>query len=185
MRRHELEIKKTEEVISILEKCESLVLGMIDTTANSSIPYTVPLNFCTIKNSDDVLKIYFHCAKDGRKIDILEKNNNVCFTAVLHEKISDEDHPDDACHWTTHFESIFGTGTAKILYGTKQPHRPNEMERPDGLLAIAKQDKIRKEAMDALMKKSGYIGTPHYNTKIMDTMPIVEITVNEITGKRR
>ena len=185
MRRHELEIKDTEEVIAILDKCQSLVLGMIDTTEDIPIPYTVPLNFCTTRNSDGVLKIYFHGAKDGRKMDILEKNNTVCFTAVLHEKISDEDHPDDACHWTTHYESIFGTGEAKILYGAKQPHRPNETQRPDGLLAIAKQDKIRREAMDALMKKSGYTGIPQYKAQIMDTMPVVEITVKEITGKRR
>ncbi|OJF77510.1 MAG: hypothetical protein BKP49_00520 [Treponema sp. CETP13] len=185
MRRDELEIKDTEEVIAILDKCQSLVLGMIDTTEGTPTPYTVPLNFCTIHNNDEVLKIYFHGAKDGRKMDILEKNNTVCFTAVLHEKISDEDHPEDACQWTTHYESIFGTGEAKILYGPKQPKRPNESERPYGLLAIAEQDKIRREAMDALMKKSGYTGKPQYNTEIIDTMPIIEITVKEITGKRR
>jgi nitroimidazol reductase NimA-like FMN-containing flavoprotein (pyridoxamine 5'-phosphate oxidase superfamily) len=185
MRRQELEIKDTEEVIAILEKCQSLVLGMIDTTGNNPVPYTVPLNFSTIRTNDGLLRIYFHGAKDGRKMDILEKNNTVCFTAILNEKISDENHPEDACKWTTHYESIFGTGVAKILYGPLQPKRQNESGRPDGLLAIAEQDQIRHEAMDALMQKSGFKGKPTYITKMIDDMPIIEVTVDELTGKRR
>lgn len=185
MRRHELEIKNRDEVISILENCQSLVLGMIDTSGNTPIPYTVPLNFSTRHDKENQLKIYFHCAKDGRKMDLIEKNKNVCFSAILNEKISDGDHPDQACHWTTKYKSIFGKGIAEILYGPQQPHRPNETNRPEGLLAIVAQDKIRHAAMDALMKKSGFIGKPEYSAKTMNSMPIVEITVTEITGKSR
>ena len=185
MRRHELEITDKDEAISILEKCQSLVLGMIDITGDTPIPYTVPLNFSTRNDKDGQLKIYFHGAQEGRKMDILEKNRSVCFTAILNEKISDGNKPNEACQWTTNYESIFGTGVAKILYGPHQPKRPNETSRPEGLLATIAEKTTRQKAMDALMKKSGFIGKPEYSAKIMDTMPIIEITVTEITGKRR
>jgi nitroimidazol reductase NimA-like FMN-containing flavoprotein (pyridoxamine 5'-phosphate oxidase superfamily) len=38
-------------------------------------PYVVPLNFCWLNGS-----VYFHGAEAGRKTDIMQKNNRVCFT---------------------------------------------------------------------------------------------------------
>ncbi|MHC4124090.1 MAG: pyridoxamine 5'-phosphate oxidase family protein [Planctomycetota bacterium] len=37
-------------------------------------PYIVPLCFGHKDNA-----LYFHCAAEGKKLDILRKNNNVCF----------------------------------------------------------------------------------------------------------
>lgn len=38
-------------------------------------PYIIPLNY-GYTYEDGKLVIYFHCAKEGRKLDILKKNNN-------------------------------------------------------------------------------------------------------------
>jgi len=39
------------------------------------IPYIVPMNF-GYEMADGALSLYFHCANEGRKINIIKKNPN-------------------------------------------------------------------------------------------------------------
>ncbi|MCJ7679490.1 MAG: pyridoxamine 5'-phosphate oxidase family protein, partial [Candidatus Aminicenantes bacterium] len=60
--------------------------------------------------ADDTL--YVHCAPEGRKIDIIKRNNTVCFQmdVDLHLKEGER-----ACDWSLGYRSVIGWGSAQIL----------------------------------------------------------------------
>ncbi len=79
MRRNELEVTDIGEICEILDKCKTCHVAMWD----GEEEYIVPLNYgYTLE--DGVLTLYFHSAKEGRKMDIWNRRREVCF-AVSHE----------------------------------------------------------------------------------------------------
>lgn len=72
MRRRDREMPK-EFALEIIDKCGYAVLSMIDQDA----PYAVPISVA--RDGDTV---YFHCAKEGRKTDILRSYPRVCLVFV-------------------------------------------------------------------------------------------------------
>ena len=72
MRRKDREMNE-DFAFSVLDKAPFVNLSMV----NEDKPYSVPVS---IVRDNDIL--YFHCALEGTKIDILNKNNNVTLTAV-------------------------------------------------------------------------------------------------------
>ena len=69
MRRKDKEISDRSAIEDIIKRSTVCRLAMSD---NNS-PYVIPINF-GYENST----VYFHSAREGRKIDILKKNPNVC-----------------------------------------------------------------------------------------------------------
>lgn len=63
-----------EACIALLQKAPRGVLAVL---GDGGYPYTVPLDFVY-----DDGKIYFHCAKEGHKLDAIRKNDKVCFTVL-------------------------------------------------------------------------------------------------------
>ena len=76
IRRKEKEIKSKDELINILKNTKYITIAMCE----NNIPYLV-----TLTHGYDIEKnvIYFHCAKEGKKIDILRKNNLVWGQALV------------------------------------------------------------------------------------------------------
>ena len=74
MRRRDREIKEFDEIVKIIKKCDSLVLGLND----EGYPYLVSLNF-GMDIEDGQLYLYFHCAKEGKKLDLIQKDNRATF----------------------------------------------------------------------------------------------------------
>ena len=70
MRKKEYQITDFSEIEKIIESSLICRLGL----CNNNIPYVVPLNF---GYKEKVL--YFHSAPEGKKIEYIRKNNNVCF----------------------------------------------------------------------------------------------------------
>src|SRR5690606_32390160 len=60
-----------EKIHSFLSQAKTGFLGL---SANDT-PYVVPLNFTWFNGS-----VYFHGAAEGRKVDMMEQNPQVCFT---------------------------------------------------------------------------------------------------------
>ena len=73
MRRKDREIDNTEEIESIIQDADVCRIAFSD--ENTS--YIVALNFGYKKGNPS--KLYFHSARTGRKIDLIKKNNFVCF----------------------------------------------------------------------------------------------------------
>ncbi|MGA2991229.1 MAG: pyridoxamine 5'-phosphate oxidase family protein [Candidatus Korobacteraceae bacterium] len=80
MRRKDREILDSSEVLRILQKADVCRIAM----CVDNVPYVVTMNFGLGKGG--AKSLYFHCASEGKKIDILKKNNLVCFqTDIEHE----------------------------------------------------------------------------------------------------
>lgn len=68
MRRKEREIKDTSELVKILSKT---CVGTLS-VSGGEYPYAVPLNFGFSEN-DGEFKVYFHCASEGKKIELIKR----------------------------------------------------------------------------------------------------------------
>lgn len=103
MRRSELQVTSQEELEDILGQATVCRLGLCD----RGTPYVVPLNFGYREGT-----FYFHSALQGRKVEVLKTNPNVCLEfdldlgLVKHEK---------ACNWGNRYKSVIGTGLAKEI----------------------------------------------------------------------
>lgn len=75
MRREDRSVTELDGIEAILKECRTCHLAMVD----EGKPYVVPLSYGYQLNEDGTLTLYFHSAKEGRKLDILRKNNLVCF----------------------------------------------------------------------------------------------------------
>jgi nitroimidazol reductase NimA-like FMN-containing flavoprotein (pyridoxamine 5'-phosphate oxidase superfamily) len=150
MHRNEREITDKKDIDDIIRRCRVCHLAMCD----EGQPYVVPLNF-----GYDGGFLYFHAAPEGRKIDIIKRNNRVGFEFdILHDIVTAE----QACKWGAKYESVMGSGTAEIV---------------DDLEA-------KKEALEWIMRQYGN-GTWAFPEKILQKTLILRVRILEISGKAR
>ncbi len=154
MRRAEREIKDFNDIAAVVERCQVVRLAMID----NNKPYIVPVNFGYTAD-EGRLTLYMHSAKTGRKMDILKNNPYVCFEMDCLINIVKGD---IACSWTAENESVIGSGKVEFI---------NDVHE-------------KKAALDILMKRYGFAGTPVYNEKVLEKTCVYKITADEISGKR-
>lgn len=98
--RRKKQLLSQAETIEILNRCTSGVLGV---TGDNDYPYTVPLSYA-YKDG----KIFFHCAKEGHKIDGIKRNDKVTFCVIDKDEIISKT-------FTTYFRSVTLFGRARIL----------------------------------------------------------------------
>ena len=80
-------------------------------------PYIVPLNY-GFEFVDKKLVSYMHGAKEGRKIDLIHKNNKVCVEAECNvEMISGGE---IACKYGYAYASLIGNGRVEIVEDTRE-----------------------------------------------------------------
>lgn len=111
MRRKDREVTELTEIISIINKCDVCRLGMVD--ADNGKPYVVPMNFGYEFNGAD-LTLYFHGAKEGKKIDILRCSSYVCFEMDCRNELVTGDES-KACTYSYKYESVIGYGNAVFV----------------------------------------------------------------------
>lgn len=106
MRRDDREVKDLSEIYDILQKCDTISLGLND----NGTPYVIPMTFgCELK--DGKITVYLHCAGEGRKWDILQRGGTVCVEAHLYYRVERTDRGGI----TAKYESVIGTGCAVRL----------------------------------------------------------------------
>jgi len=103
MRRKEKEIKELAGIEEVIREAQVCRLGM----SVDGKPYVVPLNFGYADQT-----VYIHCAKEGRKLDMIESNPKVCFEVDQDLGIEPAD---KACKFGFKFKSVIGFGKASIL----------------------------------------------------------------------
>lgn len=124
--------------------------------AEENQPYVVPLSFGFMNNT-----LYFHSASEGKKIEILRKNNKVCFVFdVDHEVVADG----DPCKWGMKYRSVIGFGKAsfvedivekrKGLDAIMQHYSGRSFQYPEP--AVEKTVVIKVEIESMTGKESGY-----------------------------
>lgn len=117
MRRAERQIMG-EGIQAIIDECPVARIAMID----GDTPYIVPMNFGYFMQADQ-LTLYFHCANEGRKIDILRKNGRVCFEMDCGHRLIEGP---AACSYSFAFSSVIGEG--EISFVTSTPEKFTAME---------------------------------------------------------
>lgn len=138
------------EALHLLATGEYGVLSLV-TPENEG--YGIPLNY--VWDGKDT--VYFHCATEGKKIDILQKNPNVSFCIVGGtEVISNK--------FTTNYQSI-------ILFGTISfPINPEEKMQALELI-------LKKYALPHLEAGKQYTKNALNNTQVL------KMSITEFSGK--
>ncbi len=77
--------------------------GILACHGDDGYPYTVALNYVYTDG-----KIYFHSAKEGHKIDAIQKNSKVAFTVVGEDTIVSEE-------YTSYYRSVVAFGRARVV----------------------------------------------------------------------
>lgn len=107
MRKSNREVTRHEELTTLLDQCDVCRLGLSD----DGQPYIVPLNF-GYHWDETGLTLFFHCAGEGRKLDIIRRNNRVCFEMDHRHALKTGDL---ACQFSMNFESLIGEGLIEIV----------------------------------------------------------------------
>jgi uncharacterized protein len=109
MRRNEREIKDLEEIKAIIQGAQVCRIGF----SEKDIPYIVPMDF---GYKDDCL--YFHCANEGKKLELIRQNNKVCFEMDIdHHIVKSEGRP---CEWSARYRSVIGFGKAFVIENLRE-----------------------------------------------------------------
>ncbi len=149
MRRKDKEIKDKNEIESVIRKSDVCRIALCE---NNS-PYIVPMCF---GYSDNCL--YFHSAAEGKKIDMIKKNNRVCFEFDSHKGLTKSANP---CDWDVKYHSVVGFGKAFFI------------ENPE--------EKIR--ALNIITEH--YSGAAHeYRKNSFENVRIIKVKIDNITGKK-
>ena len=149
MLKKDREITDIDEIEEIIRKAITCRIGLVD----GGEPYVVPVCFGYERNA-----LYFHGAAEGRKVELIKRNNRVCF------EIDTDVEPakaEKACGWTMKYRSIIGMGRAKIL--------ESEEEKSHGLGLI--------------MKQYGGSDSSFPKTTLAKTL-VVRIDIGSMTGRK-
>jgi uncharacterized protein len=103
MRRSDKKIKDKNLIDNLLKEAQVCRIAHCD----DNKPYILPMNFGFKDNN-----LYLHSALKGQKIDILNKNNNICFEVDLKTEIVSSD---NACEWGMKYYSAIGSGKARFV----------------------------------------------------------------------
>lgn len=149
MRRKDKEIADGAKIESIIRRSMVCRLAMVD----ENRPYVVPLCFGYKDHS-----LYFHSARNGRKMDVLKKNNAVCFEFDIdYEAIK----ADNACEWGMKYESVIGFGKASFI---------DDVE-------------AKREALDIIMQQYSSGVFTYSDAKLKNTV-IIKVEIEHMTGKQ-
>lgn len=149
MRRIDRAVSDTE-ARTLLAAAEYGVLSM---TSTDGEPYGIPLNFAL---EGDYL--YFHCALEGRKIDLLTRNPRVSICAVGKTELIPS-------AFSTKYESVIATGSAEMVEGD---------EKRKGLVLL-----VEKYSPQYVAEGKAYI------EKLFDATEVFRIRIDGVTGKAR
>lgn len=150
MRRKDKEITSADEIKEILDRNNICRLAYSD----KNVPYITVMSYGYSDNS-----LFFHCAKEGRKLDIIAENNNVCFEITDSiNQISGE----KACDFSVSFRTLIGYG--KIEYVTDVD--------------------AKRQALNILMQHHSIKDKWDYDEKMVNAVKIMVLKIESITGKK-
>ena len=112
MRRKDREVTDIKGIEEILLQCRTCHVAMVDDGSLYSVPYVVPLSYGYRIVDGKTLELYFHSAREGRKLDILKRNNRVCFEISCEGGLIQSENP---CNSGLYFASVIGFGEVVFI----------------------------------------------------------------------
>ena len=152
MRRKEREVCDNAEILDILRRCDTVRIAM----QGEACPYVVPVSF-GMEVVEGKAVVYFHCARQGMKVEHLRANPRVCVEGDIFLGTEKTAHG-----ITTRYESVIGFGTCELL--------TDEAEVTHGL--------------NLLTAHYGFADYPLERCAGMNSLLIGKVVLDEITGKR-
>jgi nitroimidazol reductase NimA-like FMN-containing flavoprotein (pyridoxamine 5'-phosphate oxidase superfamily) len=149
MRRSDKEISDVGVIEGILLRATVCRLGLCE----GDRPYVVPLCFGYQDNA-----LYIHSAGQGKKFDILRKNNNICFEVDIDHELKTAD---QACGCGMKYKSVIGYGKAVFVEDIES----------------------KREALDIIMHQylEGAFGYPE---DAITNITIIKVEIESMTGKQ-
>ena len=149
MRRKDQEITDIAAIEDIIHKAQICHLGL----SENGLPYIVPLCFGYKDNA-----FYFHSAREGKKLDILRKNNNVCFEIDIDQELVKGK---KACNCSMKYRSVIGFGRAELI---------DDIESKCRALNIIMQNYFE--------------GLFRYPEESIENIVIIKVEIESMTGKK-
>jgi hypothetical protein len=149
MRRKEKEITSTSAIEAVIHQSLVCRLGLSDGVT----PYVVPVCFGYQDGT-----IYVHGSLKGKKIEMLRKNQNVCFEFDINTKMVEAE---NGCDWSVHYQSVIGFGKASLVTD------PDE----------------KQKALDVIMRQYSD-QTFHFPENKVKVTAVIRIEVTSMTGKQ-
>ena len=150
MRREDRAISR-EDALKILEGGE---YGVLSLASEDKKPYAIPMSYAFKDNT-----IYLHCAIEGKKLGIIEKNGSVVFLVVGKTELLPS-------KFSTKYESVVAFGKASIVDDLE--------EKKKGLVLLI--EKYSPEYMNEGLKCID---------AAIDRTKVIKIVVENFTGKGR
>lgn len=139
-----------EECAAVFKRGTSGVLAL---SGDDGYPYAVPMSYVY-----DGGKLYFHCAKEGHKLDAIRRSGKASFCVIDQDEVI----PDE---YTTNYRSVIVFGQIRVM--------------EDG--------PVKDTAIMALAKKySPELGEENYRSTIeqsRNSLCMLEMTIDHISGK--
>lgn len=148
MRRKDREITDKKVMLDIIKRAEACFMAM----SNDNKPYIVPMNFGYEDNA-----VFFHCALNGKKIEMIRNNPQVCLLFTVDNETSLIGAPET---WTTYYKSVIAYGKAEIV--------EDLIEKQKGINAFLKH--YSGNGMD-------------FENKLLDKVMIIRVNIEKMTGK--
>jgi nitroimidazol reductase NimA-like FMN-containing flavoprotein (pyridoxamine 5'-phosphate oxidase superfamily) len=154
MRRKDRQISEISDLEMIISEADVCRVAFAD----NNMPYIVTMNFGY--SGGEAPCFYFHCAKEGKKLDMMSKNNFVCFELDTDHELYKGEY---GCDWGMKFSSVVGYGRITVV---------EEREA-----RIAGLDCIMSHYSDS----SGY----SYDERVLGNTTLLRLNIEEMTGKRK
>ena len=154
MRRKDREVTDPGEIRAILERARVLHLGLYD----GEYPYVVPMHY-GFTFADGKLTLYAHCAKEGRKLELLRRDGRVFVEIDTDEALIGAE---KACAWGARYASVMARGRASIV-----------------------EDEGEKRRALALLMKTQTGGDYAFTPAMAASVTVLRIDVEEYTAKAR
>lgn len=145
MRKSDRECTSSEFFQKVLNKADELYLALND----EDFPYVIPINFVYADNA-----LYFHCAREGKKLDLLNKDSRVAFSTATDIRI-------DQQKSTTYYSSVCGTGHARLVLDAEE----------------------KSEALHRLGQRFAALCPHPLPPAALQNVAVVRITIVSMTGK--
>ncbi|MBQ4436847.1 MAG: pyridoxamine 5'-phosphate oxidase family protein [Clostridia bacterium] len=152
MRRKDREVTDPQEIFDILKRCDTVRIAVY----GEEYPYIVPVSFGT-EMIEGKAVVYFHCAREGLKVDLIRANPRVCVEGDIFIKIEPTDHG-----ITTRYESVIGFGECRFV------------EDMDEIV----------HGLKVLTEHYGYYNYPLERCRGIEHLFVGKIVLDEMTGKR-
>lgn len=149
MRRKD-QVLSREECLAVLERGTS---GVLAVQGDDGYPYAVPLSYAYEDG-----KLWFHCAREGHKLDAILRDPRVSFCVVDRDQVV-------PLEYTTYFRSVILFGKARVLEG------PTEIRAALEKLALRYAPEDSEAHREAILEKE------------LPAVVMVEIAVEHLSGK--